>query len=84
MLVFYRVSLIMLFFMEIETVLLSDLVKRESQEAAAEKIGCHQTAISAAIKKGREIYLEVRNGCVVSGFEVKPALGLPFHKNKKA
>ena len=70
--------------MEIETLLLSDLVKQEGQKVAADKIGCHQTAISAAVKKGREIYLEVRNGAVVSGFEVKPALGLPFHKKKKA
>ena len=47
--------------MEIETLLLSDLVKQEGQKVAADKIGCHQTAISAAVKKGREIYLEVRN-----------------------
>lgn len=71
-------------FMKTETVLLSDLVAQDGQIKAADKIGCHQTAISAAIKKGREIYLEVRNGSVVSGFEVKPALNLPFHKNKKA
>lgn len=69
--------------MEIETLLLSDLVKQEGQKVAADKIGCHQTAISAAVKKGREIYLEVRNGAVVSGFEVKPALGvlIPYQQD---
>lgn len=51
---------------------------------AADKIGCHQTAVSAALRKKREIYLELRNGEVVAGYEIKPALGLPFIKNKKA
>lgn len=50
----------------------------------ADKIGCHQTAISSAIRKKREIYLELKDGEIVSGYEVKPALGLPFIKKEKA
>lgn len=67
-----------------ETILLKDMVERDGQMRAADKIGCHQTAVSAAIRKKREIYLELRNGEVVAGYEIKPALGLPFIKNKKA
>ncbi|MCK4098395.1 MULTISPECIES: Cro/CI family transcriptional regulator [Acinetobacter] len=67
-----------------ETILLKDMVERDGQMKAADKIGCHQTAVSAAIRKKREIYLELRNGEVVAGYEIKPALGLPFIKNKKA
>ena len=67
-----------------ETILLKDMVERDGQMKAADKIGCHQTAVSAALRKKREIYLELRNGEVVAGYEIKPALGLPFIKNKKA
>lgn len=67
-----------------ETILLKDMVKQDGQLKAADKIGCHQTAVSAALKKKREIYLELQDGKIVSGYEVKPALGLPFIKHKKA
>lgn len=67
-----------------ETILLKDMVERDGQMRAADKIGCHQTAVSAAIRKNREIYLEVKDGEVVAGYEIKPALGLPIAKNKKA
>lgn len=67
-----------------ESVLLSDMVAQNGQVEVANKIGCHQTAISAAIRKKREIYLEIEDGEVVSGYEVKPALGLPYLKKQKA
>ena len=73
-----------IFMEKIEKVLLEEMVDREGQKVAADKIGCHQTAISAAIRKKREIYLDIEDGRVVSGYEVKPALGLTFSKNRKA
>lgn len=69
---------------KVEKILLEEMVVREGQQGAADKIGCHQTAISAAIRKKREIYLDIEDGCVVSGYEVKPALGLALSKNRKA
>lgn len=71
-------------FMEKNLIPLIDFAEQQGQIGAAEKIGCHQTAVSAAIKKGREIYLEVKNDSVVSAFEVKKAFNLPLHQNKKA
>lgn len=68
----------------VEKIPLEEMVGREGQQSVADKIGCHQTAISAAILKKREIYLDIEDGRVVSGYEVKPVLGLALSKNRKA
>lgn len=82
MILFNSFPLALLFYME--KVLLRDMVEQDGQMKVANKIGCHQTAISSAIRKKREIYLELKDGEVVSGYEVKPVLGLPFIKKEKA
>ena len=66
-----------------ESILLKDMVEREGQVQVAKRIGCHQTAISLAVRKNRVIHLEIEDGKVTSGYEIKPALGLPF-KNEES
>lgn len=59
-------------------ILLKDMVEQEGQVQVAKRIGCHQTAISLAVRKNRVIHLEIEDGKVTSGYEIKPAFGLPF------
>lgn len=66
-----------------EALPLSEFIKKSNgQPQAAGLIGCHQTALSAAIRKGRNIFIQREDGQVVGAYEVKPALNLPYKKQK--
>ncbi|KLN96177.1 Cro/CI family transcriptional regulator [Moellerella wisconsensis] len=60
-----------------ERIPLSEYVKNNSQEKAASLIGVHQTAISKALREGRNILLTTtENG--IQAIEIKP-----FPSNRK-
>lgn len=62
-----------------ETLPLCEFIQRSNgQPQAAEMIGCHQTALSAAIRKGRNIFIQSIDDQVVGAYEVKPVLNLPY------
>ncbi|HBO22451.1 MAG TPA: hypothetical protein DD649_06120 [Providencia sp.] len=60
-----------------ERIPLSEYVKNNSQEKAASLIGVHQTAISKALREGRNILLTATEGGI-QAIEIKP-----FPSNKK-
>ncbi len=53
-------------------ILLKEFVKEVGQEKAANAIGVHQTAISKALKVGREIYVTKKSDGTVEAEELRP------------
>jgi hypothetical protein len=67
-----------------ETLSLNAFIEEaKSQPLAAKMLGCHQTALSAAIRKNRQIFIQRAKGQIIGAYEVKPALNLPFVDKQK-
>lgn len=60
-----------------KTLLLTEFVAQsDGQDEAAKRLGCHQTAVSAALRNTRDIRIQLKGDEVVGAFEIKPAFDL--------
>lgn len=50
---------------------LAVVAKKMGQETVAKAIGCGQTAISRAIKEGRDVRVRMQRGTIHSAYELK-------------